>query len=217
LEDKTIDQFTQAQHTASFRHKPLQQRSLDRINRFLDIAAELIDEVNLAGVTTSAVAERSASSVGSIYRYFSNIQTLFKALAERNLERFLTRVKEVGDRSPPVPLSSAESVLDAFMEMYRTEPGFSRLGFGNRVDNRLLRGDRDNLRAVAEALAWLFASAWEMNVTEDLIHHLEIATHICVALSDRAFLENSEGDPRFIEAVREIIPRYLRENLHVPS
>jgi AcrR family transcriptional regulator len=204
-------------HDEYLRHHPLQQRSLIRINRFLDVTAELIDEVDLSGVTTSAVALRASASVGSVYRYFSNIRGLLQALAERNLARFLIRVKEVGDQSPPIPLSSAEGVVDAFIAMYRDEPGFRRLGFGNHVDNRLLRGDRDNLRVVAESLARLFASAWEMRVTESLIDHLEIATQIAVALTERSFQGNRDGDQTFIEAVRDIVPRYLRENLHVPN
>ncbi|MBR22507.1 MAG: hypothetical protein CMF57_08735 [Leifsonia sp.] len=52
------------------RTEPIQRRSSERIELLLDAAAALIDDHGIDGVTTSAVAKRSASSVGVVYRYF---------------------------------------------------------------------------------------------------------------------------------------------------
>ena len=69
------------------RTEPVQQRSAERITLLLDAAATLIDDSGIDGVTTSAVAKRSSSSVGVVYRYFPNIQALLRSLAARNMER----------------------------------------------------------------------------------------------------------------------------------
>src|SRR6187431_3310269 len=80
--------------TLSVRAEPVQQRSAERITALLDAAADLIDEHGIDGLTTSDVATRSASSVGVVYRYFPNIQSLLRALAVRNMDRFNARMAE---------------------------------------------------------------------------------------------------------------------------
>ena len=81
--------------TLAVRTEPVQQRSTERITSLLDAAAHLIDQNGIDGLTTSDVATRSGSSVGVVYRYFPNIQSLLRALAIRNLERFIDRIKNV--------------------------------------------------------------------------------------------------------------------------
>src|ERR1700744_3397739 len=73
---------------AMVRTEPVKQRSAQRVAHLLDTAAALIDEAGIDALTTSEVAARSDSSVGGVYRYFPNIQSLLRALAARNLERF---------------------------------------------------------------------------------------------------------------------------------
>jgi AcrR family transcriptional regulator len=64
---------------AAIRTAPIQQRSSERITLLLDTAASLIDENGIDKLTTSDVAARSRSSVGVVYRYFPNIQSLLRA------------------------------------------------------------------------------------------------------------------------------------------
>ena len=90
--------------TLAVRTEPVQQRSTERITSLLDAAAHLIDQNGIDGLTTSDVATRSGSSVGVVYRYFPNIQSLLRALAMRNLERLTARITNVGEgASCPIP------------------------------------------------------------------------------------------------------------------
>ena len=55
---------------------PQQERSTRRLARFLDAAAELFAEVGYEAATMTAVAERSGSSIGALYNYFPDKQSI---------------------------------------------------------------------------------------------------------------------------------------------
>jgi AcrR family transcriptional regulator len=62
---------------------PQQERSMRRLARFLDAAAELFVEVGYEAATMTAVAERSGSSIGALYNYFPDKQSIAFTLANQ--------------------------------------------------------------------------------------------------------------------------------------
>src|ERR1700742_4152520 len=66
---------------------PQQERSMRRLAGFLDAAAELFVEVGYEPATMTAVADRSGSSLGALYNYFPDKQsiafTLIKSIFPR--------------------------------------------------------------------------------------------------------------------------------------
>src|ERR1700719_5379558 len=55
---------------------PQQERSTRRLAGFLEAAAELFVEVGYEAATMTAVAERSGSSIGALYNYFPDKQSI---------------------------------------------------------------------------------------------------------------------------------------------
>src|ERR1700744_5811164 len=55
---------------------PQQERSTRRLAGFLDAAAELFVEVGYQAATMTAIAERSGSSIGALYNYFPDKQSI---------------------------------------------------------------------------------------------------------------------------------------------
>jgi len=198
------------------RTEPIQQRSAERITLLLDAAATLIDDAGIDGVTTSAVAQRSKSSVGVVYRYFPNIQSLLRALAARNMERYLERVWVGVENSQPEPWSSFDSTLDAFIEMTRVEPGFRALRFGDVIDQRFISPELSNNAILAREFGAQVGRTYGFEPDDDLIFHLEVAIEISSGLLTRAFQLDKNGDARFIEATRELCGTYLRTHIPLP-
>jgi len=62
---------------------PKTSRGERRVTMILDAAADLIAEVGYDAVTTNAIALRAGTSIGSLYQFFPNKETLVQALAER--------------------------------------------------------------------------------------------------------------------------------------
>lgn len=209
----TIDAPALATDRVVMRTEPVQQRSAERIEMLLDAAAALIDEGGIDGVTTSAVAKRSGSSVGVVYRYFPNIQSLLRALAVRNMERYLERVAEGVAASGPEPWSSFDSTLDAFVDMTRHENGFRALRFGDVIDQRFMNPELSNNAILARKFAEQTGETYGFEPDADLVFHMEVAVEIASGLLTRAFQIDPDGDERFIEATRRLCGDYLRANI----
>ena len=69
------------------RRIPVQSRSRERVERILDAAAHVFANVGYDAATTEAIAARAEVSIGSLYQFFPNKQSLFDAVARRYLER----------------------------------------------------------------------------------------------------------------------------------
>ncbi|MCW7541777.1 TetR/AcrR family transcriptional regulator, partial [Aquabacterium sp. A7-Y] len=67
------------------RKKPLQARSSRTVEAIFDASIQVLIDGGIERVTTTRVAERAGVSVGSLYQYFPNKQSLLAALLERYL------------------------------------------------------------------------------------------------------------------------------------
>ncbi|PJJ71768.1 AcrR family transcriptional regulator [Diaminobutyricimonas aerilata] len=189
---------------AQIRTEPVQQRSAERITLLLDAAAALIAESGIDGLTTSDVAAKSESSVGVVYRYFPNIQSLLRALAGRNLQRYTERLFERVDAVDDWR-AAFDLAIDVYIELNHTEPGFRAVRFGDVIDERVLQPEFDNNGVLARAFAGILVERYGLEFSDDLVFELEVLVAIADALLHRAFLVNKDGDPRFIEATRRIV------------
>lgn len=196
---------------------PVQRRSADRMNALLDAAAVLIDEEGVDGVTTTAVAYRSRSSVGVLYRYFPNIDSLLKSLAQRNMQRYLEMVAEGSDRTPDIPWSSWDNTLDSYVHMFRHEPGFRGLRFGDIISDRFLDPESSNSTVIARAFAEQVSETHSIPVTKDMLFHLEVGVTMGTAIIHRAYAHNPKGDTSFIEHAREFLGHYLRTYIPISA
>lgn len=199
------------------RTEPVQQRSTQRVSLLLDAAAALIDENGIDGLTTSDVATRSGSSVGVVYRYFPNIQSLLRALASRNMQRFTESIYNGIGTDSVQWRDSLDVAIDAFIEFNRTEPGFRALRFGDIIDDRFLEPEFSNNGVFARAFAGLLAEKYDFTPDDRIVFDIEIVVEIADALLQRAFLLDRRGDERFIETAREICRTYLRDHSSLPG
>lgn len=202
---------------ATVRTEPVQQRSAERITSLLDAAADLIDQNGIDGLTTSDVATRSGSSVGVVYRYFPNIQSLLRALASRNMEKFTARIFGGMSDQPQGWMAAMDVAIDGYVDLLRNEPGFRALGFGDVIDKRFMQPDASNNSVLAREFNALFTRKYGLIPSAELSLDLEIIIEIADALLHRAFLYESTGDERFIAKLRVIVRDYMSKHEVLPS
>jgi AcrR family transcriptional regulator len=201
---------------ASVRTEPVQQRSAERITSLLDAAAELIDRNGIDGLTTSDVATRSGSSVGVVYRYFPNIQSLLRALASRNMEKFTLRLFGATATTPTEWRSMVDFAIDGYIALLRDEPGFRALGFGEVIDRRFVQPDVSNNSLLTKRFTQLYTSTYGTAPSADFEFDLEVMIEIGGALLHRAFLYEPGGDERFIAKLRTLAAEYVDKHV-VPA
>ena len=72
----------------SLKKQPKQARSQDMVETLLQATTRILRKEGRARLTTNRVAEVAGVSVGSLYQYFPNKQSLLDALSERYNAQF---------------------------------------------------------------------------------------------------------------------------------
>jgi AcrR family transcriptional regulator len=89
------------------RKSPRQARAVATQDAILEAAAHIISGGGLAAFNTNAVAERAGVSIGSLYQYFPNKDSLMVALIQRGLDRQLANFGaaiEATSTGAPLPI-----------------------------------------------------------------------------------------------------------------
>ncbi|MFF3847625.1 TetR family transcriptional regulator [Streptomyces sp. NPDC002328] len=198
-------------HATSLRRAPVQRRSAERLTRILDACADLLDEVGYDALSTRAVAQRAGVPIGSVYRFFGNKRQMADALAQRNLERYAERVTERLKGAQRGDWRAAmDAVLDEYLAMKRTAPGFSLVDFGNQIPV----GTRaEPNHRVADRLTELLSDYLGREPDDELRRTFLIAVETADTLVHLAFRMAPDGDARIIEEARELLRAYLARAL----
>ncbi|MFI8305670.1 TetR family transcriptional regulator [Streptomyces sp. NPDC085927] len=193
----------------SLRRAPVQRRSTERLARILDACAALLDEVGYDALSTRAVAQRAGVPIGSVYRFFGNKREMADALAQRNLERFTRQVTDRLKTAPGAPgwRQAMDVVLDEYLDMKRTAPGFSLVDFGNQIPVGTRRTEPNH--RVADHLTHLLSRHLDREPDEELRRGFLIAVETADALVHLAFRTAPEGDEEIIAELREMLRAYL--------
>jgi len=195
-------------HATSLRRAPVQRRSAERLTRILDACADLLDEAGYDALSTRAVAARAEVPIGSVYRFFGNKRQMADALAQRNLERYAERVTErlKGERRGDWR-AAVDAVLDEYLAMKRTAPGFSLVDFGNQIPVGVRQAE-PNTR-VADRLTDLLSGYLGRSPGEELRRVFLVAVESADTLVQLAFRVDPEGDGAIIHETRELLRAYL--------
>ena len=102
---------------ANMRKIPRQSRAQNTVDVVLEAAAQVLEASGEAGFNTNAVAERAGVSIGALYRYFPDKQSILKALALRETEAHQRTVLAAanGDTSG---LARDRAMIRAFVQAF---------------------------------------------------------------------------------------------------
>ncbi|MFB7517047.1 TetR family transcriptional regulator [Streptomyces sp. NPDC056144] len=218
----------------ALRRAPVQQRSAERLARILDACAAQLDETGYEQLSTRAVAARAGVPIGSVYRFFGNKRAMVAALAHRNLDRYTERISARFAESPHLDAYGAiDGVLDEFIAMKRTVPGFALVDFGVPAatsgepsespespegapvaEESASAPDADaavddpNL-LVAERICGLLAAHLGHTADETLRRKVRVGVETADTLVRLAFRADPEGDPALVDETRQLLYAYL--------
>ncbi|MEJ8644963.1 TetR/AcrR family transcriptional regulator [Streptomyces sp. MS1.HAVA.3] len=193
----------------SLRRTPVQQRSADRLARILDACADLLDETGYENLSTRAVALRAGVPIGSVYRFFGNKRAMAIALAHRNLDRY---ADGIADRLADLPATDwrpvVDAVLDEYLAMKRSVPGFALVDFG--VPAPPAEGpEADPNHQVAARLTELLSTHLGLTRDTTLERAVLVAVEATDALIQLAFRTDPAGDPDIVTETRAMMHAYL--------
>jgi AcrR family transcriptional regulator len=128
--------------TAASRRTPLQTRSLQMIQRVVDAASSLLCRLPLEDVTTTRIAVEGGLSVGALYRFFPDKQSIVDAVAVRHVDKFrwvlerevLPKIeREMKNLAEFQPARLLSLVVDAYVVYLDQHPDFRAISFGPHI------------------------------------------------------------------------------------
>jgi len=128
--------------TAPPRRAPLQLRSQQTVQRVLDAASALLQRVSLEEITTTRIAEEAGLSVGALYRFFPDKQTIIDAIAVRHVESFKAEVEpkllklvasDIAGLKKFDPARVLDAVVDEYIVYLDAHPDFRTISFGRHI------------------------------------------------------------------------------------
>lgn len=197
------------------RNEPVQARSAARLETLLDAAAQVVDEVGYERLTTAMVADRAEASIGTVYRYYPDRIALLQGLSARSFQRYVSAVTaRVAADDRGTWWEAIDSAIDLYTDMFRTEPGFRAIRFGDALDLGPAEGQRTNNSVLATEMARQLTARFPVPDEQSLVFALEVAVEMIDALLYRAFTTDAEGDERFITEARVVTRAYLSRHLN---
>ena len=124
------------------RRLPVQSRSLQTVMRIIDAASALLCTTPLDDVTTTRIAAEAELSVGALYRFFPDKQSIIDAVAVRHVSDFRSRLEssvmpivesQFEDLATFDPALILDRVIDAYVDYLLQHPDFRTISFGRHI------------------------------------------------------------------------------------
>ena len=122
------------------RSRPVQKRAKQTVDRILESAAELVDEVGVVGFTTNLLAERADIRIRTIYRYFPSKLGILSALMTHLNNESAGRLKQLSELGDPARdwREVVGTWIDDLLKWTRERPGARlHMGWSNSVPELL--------------------------------------------------------------------------------
>lgn len=193
------------------RKPPQQSRSRVTVTTILDAAVRIMDQEGADAATTTRIAEVAGVSVGTLYQYFGNRDSILDALQDREFERATEFMLRVLAERGGAPQQIARRVIEGLLELYAACPALHRLLVveGLRV-TPTARVQAFDMRMVS-ALRAFFAHAGlpirrqNHDVAAFVIYNSVRATMLARLLENPAGLD----DAALVEELSDLVVSYL--------
>ncbi|EOQ90298.1 transcriptional regulator, TetR family [Leptospira yanagawae serovar Saopaulo str. Sao Paulo = ATCC 700523] len=136
---------------------PQQKRSKERYQKIVDTAIQLLGEVGYDALTTDLIAEKSGISVGSIYQFFPNKESIIYSHAENSYlimhDLFFEKVSKELKRNKKFTPSFIDFTLEAFEQTLSEVNGYHLISSILYTNEALLQLDTESNNRFAKTLA----------------------------------------------------------------
>lgn len=192
------------------RRLPTQARSRRRVDTVLDTAAQLIDQIGPDATTTGMIAKASGVSIGWLYDFFPNRESIFDEIVTRSLDKVTPIAEAIHDARPDDDWRGVlGAVVDALFVFYQVEPGFRVLWFSRFQSTAMIEVNREHDLAGATA-AYQRLSRHRL----DLVGvNPELALHMVIGIIDKgldlAFRIDPGGNRDIVRETVSAVIAYL--------
>ncbi|MDE3246409.1 MAG: TetR family transcriptional regulator [Acidobacteriota bacterium] len=197
------------------RKTPRQRRSAETVEAILTAAAHILEKEGFEAATTNRVAQKAGVSIGSLYQYFPNKESLVRALNDHHTQEILDLLRRRFGELREAPLeSSVRAMVQTMVEVHRVNPALHRVlvnvvpSVGGLAETRVVED-----AATALLTQFLKARKDELRLLDPelsafmLVHAVEALTH--AAVLEHPQLLKGEA---FVKEATRMILGYLQDS-----
>ncbi|MDZ8029248.1 MAG: TetR/AcrR family transcriptional regulator [Nostoc sp. DedQUE11] len=196
----------------TFRRLPQQARSRQRVDRILDVAAQLFEEVGYEAVSTDLIVKRANISIGSLYRFFPDKEAILHALSERyaqQMRKLFTARFNPSTINYPLAILLSEAIED-FDKFYTTQPGCREIMLRSRVSADLQAVNKRVDHQIVEQLDnFLALRQPQMNSQQRQLAAL-VSVEIANALQLLSLSQDERLRLQLVAETKQVLIRYLQ-------
>jgi AcrR family transcriptional regulator len=190
---------------------PVQERSIDRVDRILDAAESLIESDGISGVTMQKISQESGVGRASVYQFFPSILAIWKGTAVRYLGALqLHFEKNVTHRKYDSWQEAWDALIDEAISFYDQNPIAQSILLGSDGTRDLRMADPDYDMRFAEWISrefsYLAEDARALNAD-----YLRVNVTTTTALFSLSVWEHGTITPFYRDQVRRISKAYNQQ------
>jgi AcrR family transcriptional regulator len=204
--------------TSRLRRAPSRGRGRATVDRILSAADEILATEGAASLGTQRVAEVAGVSIGTVYNWFPDKESIAETLATRYWQDLADLVERFAEASEHARFSDPTSeVVDTLAAGFRSRPGFLALWFGGLRTEPIREATRRNRTVIARSVARVLATQYPGGSAATY----ETAARMVVLLGDgllrEAFRLDPSGDPAVLGEGRIALRAYITTRLEIPA
>ncbi len=180
------------------------------MQRILSATSRLLERLPLEEITTSRIAEESGVSVGGLYRFYPDKQTIIDTIAVQHVKEFESQVRN--RLLLLLPLGGPgflSAVIDRYVEFLDARPDFRAIVFGKHISpatrEEQIRSDVGTAGLVKQVMI-LFLG---MKNSDDLSLKLRVASETGERLLAYAYEQKPEDRAKIIAELKSLLSSYL--------
>jgi len=195
------------------RKQPRQERAKATVDAILTAAAQVLIAQGYENTTTARVADRAGVSIGSLYQYFPNKESLVAALIEHHADEIVATVEEALTTARHESLEAGmRALIHAAVTAHRLDPKLHKI-----LNEQVPRVGRlgkalDTSRRMTEAIElFLRRHKTEMNPNREPAMAALVVETALEALAHKAVIERRDLLPggAFEREMLSLVTRYL--------
>ena len=197
-----------AKKTTKPTRKPTRKPGIERYNRIIEAAEELILEANsLQGITLDAVAQRAGVPRVSLYYFFDSIESLLDALYQRGVQKMVAS------------LPQAPRAADWREMMLLYVDGVRDFYLSNRVEMILallpvsLLSVNQVSRDFGQSLFQLLHAQGLVPKTQKVLRACEMTSELADLVWRKSLIEKGTLTPAYTREVKRVVIAYLESVL----
>lgn len=193
------------------RRTPVQDRSTGTVQAILEAASQLLAESNSEDLTTTKIAVQAGVSVGALYRFFPDKQSIIDAIAVERMEEF-RRVLEgcfAGNAAQDGPAFLGR-VIDAYIEFLDGHPDFRGIALRRQVSASTRERHVGSEVGPAALVKRFMLEPLGIELSPEIELKLRVASETGDRLIAYAYEQGTqEGRREIVEELKVMLSRYL--------